>query len=214
MGSECQVGSNPKLKVRAIGTAPMEWIEIVRDVDVVHRRELRPRPEDNARRLRVSWSGARIRGRGRHSRWDGSLRLDGGLIRKVSPWGFETPGQGIVYSDEHEVRWRSTTAGDPDGVELELDADPDAVLSIQTGPASFAVSISEIESVPYIFPAGGLEQRVEVSWVSATPGPIKVEFEWEDEAVQPGTHAYWVRLLQADTHAAWSSPIYATVSPS
>jgi hypothetical protein len=43
------------------------------------------------------------------------------------------------------------------------------------------------------------------------PGPTELEFDWEDRAAPAGTHAYWLRLLQADTHAAWSSPIFATI---
>jgi hypothetical protein len=189
------------------------WTEILRGTTVVHRRVLRPAPTRDARRLRVTWSGARIRGRGRPTRWDGGLRLHDGLIRDVSEWGFETPGQGVASRSEHTVRWSSTTVGDPDGIVLDVDAGPNARLSFETGPATFAVSVARIDYGTFVFEAGGVGQKVEIEWIHPEPGPVAASFEWEDAGAPPGEHAYWVRLLQSDTHAAWSSPIYATVHP-
>ena len=213
MGAECDVKGLPRLLVRATGTAPLEWIEILRGVTVVHRRVLRPAPTRDARRLRVAWSGARIRGRGRSTRWDGGLRLQDGVIRDVIEWGFETPGQGVASRSEHTVRWSSTTVGDPDGIVLDVDAGPNARLSFETGPATFAVSVARIDHGAFVFDAGGVDQKVEIEWIHPEPGPVAASFEWEDAGAPTGEHAYWVRLLQSDTHAAWSSPIYATVHP-
>lgn len=211
MGAECTINGTPRLRVRATGTAPLEWIEIMRDTTVIHRQMFRPAPTADARRLRVAWSGARIRGRGRATRWDGSLQLHDAVIRHVAEWGFETPGQGIVWHSEHAVQWRSTTAGDPDGVVLDIAAGPDALLRFGTEPATFELRIADIGHGRFVHDAGGLDQRVEIEWISPDPGPLTTDFEWEDTAVRPGLHAYWVRLLQCDTHAAWSSPIYTTV---
>jgi hypothetical protein len=213
MGAECDLKGTARLLVRATGTAPLELIEILRGTTVVHRRVLRPAPTRDARRLRVTWSGARIRGRGRPTRWDGGLRLHDGLIRDVSEWGFETPGQGVASRSEHTVRWSSTTVGDPDGIVLDVDAGPNARLSFETGPATFAVSVARIDHGTFVFDAGGVGQKVEIEWIHPEPGPVAASFEWEDAGAPPGEHAYWVRLLQSDTHAAWSSPIYATVHP-
>lgn len=211
MGSECDISGPPRLRVWAAGTSPLEWIEILRDTEVVHRRVLRPQAQPGARRLRVAWSGARIRGRGRSSRWDGSLRVRGASIRAAFAWGFETPGQGILFHDERDVRWRSTTSGDPDGVELDIDAPQGAVLTFETDPATFSLPLGELEHGSYIHVVGDLDQQVEVSWVSTDLGPMEAFLEWEDSTATVGTHAYWVRLLQTDTHAAWTSPIFVTV---
>jgi hypothetical protein len=211
MGAECEVQGRPRMVVRAVGTAALERIEIMRDGEVAHRYDLRPPARPNGRRLRVVWSGARLRGRGRPAYWDGRVRVDGGAIRRATEWGFETPGQGITRRDGREVWWKSTTVGDPDGIELDVDSAEDAVLTFETGPVSFTMAMQELESGPRVEHAGGVDQRVEIGWVSAEPGPMRASFEWEDVSVHHGTHAYWVRLLQADTHAAWSSPIYATI---
>jgi len=210
MGAVCEVAGAPRLRVHAAGTAPLEWIEVLRGTSVVHRRVLRPPAVAAARRLRVAWSGARVKGRGRPTRWDGGLRLHGAHIRSADPWGFETPGQGITFCGPQDVRWHSTTAGDPDGVVLDVDAGPGAVLFFETAPATFTVGLDRLDGGPYVLSAGGIGQQVEVAWVHRDPGPLIASFEWEDTTAPPGEHAYWVRLMQSDTHAAWSSPIYAT----
>jgi hypothetical protein len=212
MGAECVV-AHPRMLVRAVGTAPLEWIDILRDDQVVYRRDLRPPARAGARRLRVAWSGARIRGRGRPTRWEGHLRFDAGTIRHAVEWGFETPGQGITRRDDRAVWWTSTTVGDPDGIELEVDVPREAVLTFDAGPASFSVSMKELDEGPRVERVGGEDQRVVIGWVSTAPGPLTASFEWEDISPPAGVQAYWVRLLQADTHAAWSSPIYARVGP-
>src|SRR4051812_40275699 len=54
------------------GPAPVEKIEVFEGKRVIH--TLRPRAFENltnSRRLRVSWRGSRIRGRGRRVTWDG-----------------------------------------------------------------------------------------------------------------------------------------------
>ncbi len=210
MGAVCEVAGAPCLVVRAAGTAPLDWVEILRGTSVVYHRILRPRATVGARRLRVAWSGARIKGRGRPTRWDGGLRVEGGYIRSADPWGFETPGQGITLRSARDIRWQSTTAGDPDGVVLDVDAGPDAVLFFETAPATFTVRLDRLDAGPYVISAGGIGQKVEIDWIHPNPGPLTASFGWEDTAAPPGTHAYWVRLMQSDTHAAWSSPIYAT----
>jgi hypothetical protein len=212
LGAECEVAGSPRLAVRVAGTTPLEWVEILRGTATVQRWTLRSPATPEARRLRVAWSGARVKGRGRPTYWGGGLRIHGGRIRSVEPWGFETPGQGITFSDTQEVRWLSTTVGDVDGVVLDLiDTRADATLFFETAPATFSVRLDRLEGGPHVVSAGGIRQKVEIEWIHPDPGPLAAYFEWADATAPPGVHGYWVRLMQSDTHAAWSSPIYATV---
>ncbi len=43
---------------------------------------------------------------------------------------------------------------------------------------------------------------------TARPGVREVSFAYTDSAIEPGTHYYYVRVIQADTNMAWSSPIW------
>jgi len=36
---------------------------------------------------------------------------------------------------------------------------------------------------------------------------------FRDEAPQAGSHAYWIRVRQADGALAWSTPIFVTLEP-
>jgi hypothetical protein len=42
------------------------------------------------------------------------------------------------------------------------------------------------------------------------PGPEQAAFRFTDHGAPAGEHPYHVRVVQADGHMAWSSPIFVT----
>ena len=80
----------------------------------------------------VAWRGASAKGNWRQARmvWDGYVRLTGAQISDASGYAFDTPDEGLGDWTETVVNWRSFTAGDWDGVVLQLDGsiEPDARL--------------------------------------------------------------------------------------
>ena len=81
MGSVLDVTSPARLAASVVGTAPIEALQLFQGKEVLF--EVRP-PEfadlTASRRIRVSWGGSRIRGRGRRATWDGSIRVEGNSI--------------------------------------------------------------------------------------------------------------------------------------
>ncbi|MGH2460880.1 MAG: DUF3604 domain-containing protein, partial [Chloroflexota bacterium] len=206
LGSECAISDPPRVFVRVDSPLPLERIDFLKGTEVCHRERFGA----PGRRLRVSWTGAENDTRGRVTCWDGGLALTGGRIVSVEPWAFDRPSEGIQSRDERSIRWRSSTAGDLDGVILDLDAPDDAELVFETGPASFRVHPSAIGEDPLVVDAGQKERRVVVERIPDEPGPTSARVTWEDPA--PGTGgAYWARVVLASGGRAWSSPIFATV---
>ncbi|MCL5962415.1 MAG: DUF3604 domain-containing protein [Chloroflexi bacterium] len=208
MGEEYATDRPPNLTVQVLGTDNLEKVEIVRDCKTIYSHPLGdPGPRN---RFKIYWSGARAKGRNRHTNWNGGLSLDKGKITGIQQVAFDNPSQGVYERTENSLKWLSRTSGNHNGVILDLDAPDDAATTFDTRPVKFTLPISLISDEPTIFEGGGVEQQVSVSR-AGEPGPKRVEFEFVDESVEDGAHAYYVRVTQRNGGMAWSSPIYVTL---
>ena len=106
------------------------------------------------------------------------------------------------------VRWKSGTAGDLDGIELEIDRREGAVLVFDTGPARFAKSLDELERVPWRFDAGATGRWVELECVDPALDTNSVEIRHTLAASAAVEGAYYLRVVQKDCEMAWTSPVY------
>ena len=145
--------------------------------------------------------------------WDGGLSLRGGVIRTASAVNISNGKNGIVHSTSDRVAWRSVTAGQEEGLLLCVDAPDDAEIHVQAGPADFRFSLAEVRASDVTKSYGPIEQFITASTMHHEGNVADAEIDVVDDGFQPGDHSYWVRVVQRDSHRAWSSPIYATYSP-
>jgi hypothetical protein len=211
MGAEFSTSSPPLIEAEVLGTTALETVELRRGLDVIYRHNLAEPEPDERPLLRLVWEGARRKWRARPALWHGSLTLQEGSILSAEAFAFESPEQGIVAQTDNQICWRSSTAGDPDGLFLDLDVPRHAVMSFETEPASFLFTLADLEEGPLTVDAGGLGQRVTAGLVPRGPRPSAVGFAYRDESPVQGTNAYWLRVIQRDGAMAWSSPIYVDV---
>ncbi len=208
MGEEFDATEPPVFEVYVVGVAGLEAVELKRGTQVI----FAERPKDDAARdsswVRVAWSGARIFDRGRQTIWDGDLTLHGGRVLQAREYAMDSPDERILTRESHRITWRSTTTGDTDGVEVEIEGGPETILAFETGPKQVQVRLGEITVQPVVFPAGGIRQQLSFQRVSPRPGPREVRFAFQDKEWSPGWNVYFVRVLQEDGAMAWSSPIF------
>jgi hypothetical protein len=208
MGSEFDASQPPLFDVEVLGTAPLETVELRRGPHVVYTHALvEPQPDERPL-LKLTWEGARLKGRKKLSNWSGSLSLMEGHILSAQPFAFDCPEQGITAQSEREVQWRSTTAGDLDGLFLDVEAPEEAVLTFESPPITFTFRLADLNDGPLTRDAGGLGRRVTAAWVPRGPRPTAARFSYRDVAAPQGANAYWLRVIQRDGAMAWSSPIY------
>ena len=109
------------------------------------------------------------------------------------------------------MAWISNTTGDDDGVDLTLEAPPDAVLRFRTPVIDLDVpaggsrhgahaahsprAASTCASFMRRLPARGFTRGAGVRRHGRSP------------AARP-CHAYWIRVTQEDGAQAWTSPVY------
>ncbi len=206
MGEEYRAEKPPTIAVNAIGTNLIEKIELFRGLQCIH--TYPPTDNRSTDHVRIVWSGARIKGRGRIARWDGALEIDGGKILDATGYAFDSPVEGITSVSENSVSWKSATAGDADGIILKLDASKSAKLHFQTDIAAFIANLDDILAQPFTFDAGGLELKVICEMLPLGSNQQHLSFEYTDDFLPTGCTPYYVRLTQRDGAKAWSSPIY------
>jgi hypothetical protein len=196
-------------EVRIEGTAPLECVDFFRGTERVQSIDCFAggAPSD---RVRVAWSGLSAPGNWQRARmsWDGELRVEGARILGVDGWAFDTPDEGVREQDETRVRWRSVTAGDWDGVILDLDHVDDAELFFVTAPLALRTRLGELGLSSRRFEAGNPERCVELRRLPQAMPPMSFQGRFVDAAPPAGEHAYWVRVRQGDGGYAWSSPIF------
>ena len=195
-----------ELEVNAIGTAPIERIEIRvgRKIVQVHRpHQVSPA----SRRIRFTWEGAEYRGRGRQSCWDGTIDVRGNRILAADPIHFWNCEKAFAWSGQ-QVGWQSMTTGNAAGVDILL-ASPDlGEIEFVSKLASFSAAIREVGAAPAEHLAGGLDRKVSVQrlpeQMTQFCSKVKTALEFDGMGDMP----VWVCVVQEDGHRAWSSPIY------
>ncbi|MGQ9682875.1 MAG: DUF3604 domain-containing protein [Anaerolineae bacterium] len=208
MGASYRSAQAPRFHLRVAGTAEIERIEIYRGDTVAFRY-----PEQDSGQpgwLRVVWGGALARDWPRQAPWDGTLRLQGGRLLQALEYGFHSPAQGIVLRQEQNVSWRSTTAGNENGLLLQVDADPEARLEFHAPLGSLKVGMSEI---PAFRDLGGEGLYVRIEPRPVGTGQRDLELTWQEDVLPSAPALYWMRVLQVDGECAWSSPIHVRPWP-
>ena len=158
MGSEYSTGAPPEITLKVAGTAPIERVDLFRGLEMIH--SYPEKIERRRDRVRVSWSGQRIRGRNRLVNWDGSLEVEQGQIVSALGYAFDSASEGICAVEERSVSWKSVTTGDADGVVLTLEAGAGTVLRFKSAILRHSLALGELEAGPVELDAGGIDMKV------------------------------------------------------
>lgn len=214
MGEDVRVADPCGLTVTVHGNAPVDTIDLYNWERNIGHVNLREKDED---KIRIAWSGVRVRTRKKSTRWDGSLKIIDGSIVRAEEYAFDRKDQGIKEQTDTMLRWTSNTSGDYDGLILSLRHNENTVLEFNSEQINFKIKVSEISEEIKIFHAGGINLKVEVSLANRTCKDLdehvaacNIVHHFEHLDSNPvGGNAYWVRVLQEDGNMAWSSPIFA-----
>ena len=211
MGGEGRADGPVRIDGRVVGTGPLERVDLFRGLELLRTvSPYGPEAFRDSRRYRIAWAGSRVRGRDRLTRWDGSLELSAGRIVDAVPFAMENPEKGITARTDARIAWISNTTGDDDGVDVTLDAPPDAVLRFRTPVIDLDVRLGDLDDGgTRTTPAGGVDLRVFMRRLAARGFTPELTFDHTDPAPARGAcHAYWLRVTQEDGAQAWTSPVY------
>jgi hypothetical protein len=209
MGDIIRPGSTPMhLAAEAIGTAPIERLDVLQGKDVV--KTVRPfTSADLGRRVRVLWEGAEYRGRGRETRWQGKLTLAGNRLVRYAEVNFlNTELKARELAPGTSLGWTSVTTGNMAGIDLWLDEARQGTLAIETNVVSGQVDLADLADTIVAFDGGGLGRKLSVYRLPEVDWSRHVKIEHTVSFPGGADRPIYVRVTQADGHQAWSSPIY------
>ena len=196
------------LRFEVIAQAPIQRIEIRNGKQVLQ--TLRPYSVDDlGSRLRVLWSGAEYRGRGRTTVWKGRARFSGASIRrmdKINIWNHERM---VDLQGSDTVQFDTITTGNYGGFDVYLDADAGAQLDLTSNHGSLHVPLDDIGIDDVVMDAGGLERKIKAFRLPNDNPHLEMSQSMEIALSEVGDNPIWVAVYTEDGFQAWSSPIFA-----
>ena len=196
------------IEVEVIAHAPIERVEIRNGTDVVE--TARPYHEgDLGPRIRVIWSGAEYRGRGRQTTWIGRARFAGCTVRrleKINAWNHERL---LAQRGADTVEWNAMTTGNFGGFDVWLDESLDADLDLSSNHGAINCPLANIALEDVVLDAGGLERKIRVFRLPDTNSHREFRFRVPIELAGDRDNPLWVCVTTEDGFQAWSSPIFA-----
>jgi hypothetical protein len=209
MGDIIRPGAAPMtLVAEAIGTAPIERLDVLHGRDVVQ--TVRPfGAGDLGRRVRLLWQGAEYRGRGREVIWQGTLKLTGNSFDRFAEVNFLNPERRVQEtSPGNALAWTSVTTGNLAGIDLWLAQTDKGTLQIETNVVSGQVDLAALTDNTVTFDGGGLDRKLSVYRLPEDDWSRSVALTHVATFSGGADLPVYVRVTQADGNQAWSSPIY------
>lgn len=200
-------GDSVDLDIDVAAGAPIERIEVRNGAETLT--TLRPYSEDDlGSRIRVIWSGAEYRGRGRQTYWTGSAKFDGASIGRVAKINAWNPERLLAQNGPDTVEWDTLTTGNFGGFDAWLEAGADGRLVVTTNHGNLERPLADIGLEDVVMEAGGLERRIRVFRLP-DDNPHRTMTERVTIPLKPaGDNPLWVCVTTEDGFQAWSSPIY------
>ncbi|MFP3896850.1 MAG: DUF3604 domain-containing protein [Anaerolineales bacterium] len=201
----------PELCVHAVGTAPIEAVQVRNGLETVA--TLRPyTAEELGRRVKIVWRGSEVRGRARQVVWDGALQVEGNAIADVAPVNFWNPNRPVRQPSSHRLTWESVTTGGLTGVILTLEEGMAGTLHIETSQGEVECDLASLGMEPRTWSYGGVDKELSLYRLPEGEGRRAFSFRLPVSDLHAGDNPLYVRLDQEDGHMAWSSPIYVVGS--
>jgi hypothetical protein len=212
MGGVLKSQGGPVLiRASVAGTGPVEQIQIRTEQGVVET-FFNPGGDKPGARLKITWSGARVRGRDRMVRWDGRLKVVGNSIldtQAINFWNSEAQPRSI---GRNGVEWDSVTTGGVAGLILRLRRPNTGRIEIETPEGKVSVDLKEIDRSGRTWDYGGVAKQLKVARLPDKPLASTMRMSHRMENLKKGDNPIYMRVIQEDGHMAWTSPVYVTRS--
>jgi len=187
--------------------AGIERIEIRNGTEVLE--TVRPYAADDlGDRIRVLWSGAEYRGRGRNTVWRGRARLTDATIKRFETINLWNPERLFERRGSNAIVWDTITTGNFMGFDAWLAADAAGQLEITTNHGDLVLDLDRIGLDDTILEAGGLARQLKVFRLPAERLARSVKVERQIPLATAGDNPVWIAVTTEDGYQAWTSPVY------
>ena len=211
MGDIVQTSASEiELNVEVQAHAGIERIEVRNGAEVLE--TIRPYSEaDLGNRIRVLWSGAEYRGRGRNTQWIGRAQFSNSTIASFETINQWNPDALFEQRGSDTVIWKTVTTGNFMGFDAwitEPDAADEARLHITTNLGELDLNLSQIGFEDTTHDAGGLERKIRSYRLPDKPLQKELKFSRNVSLDRTADNPIWICITTEDGYQAWSSPVY------
>ncbi len=147
VGGAVATGSTPSIRVRALGTAPIDHIDVIHNGEIAYRKDfLAPAAGDPAAvqimlHTSTETAGDQVRPPRSGTSWGGWIDVAGARIQSIEPLGLDHVTDEFHQVDERRLWFTCKTRGDFDGVLLRL-------AGVETGArVTIRVSTLDVDAV-------------------------------------------------------------------
>lgn len=200
-------GDKAEINVKIKAPAGIVSLELRAGTEVLKR--IRPYGKDDlGNRIRVMWSGAEYRGRGRNTNWRGRANFTGARIDRFERINRLNHEQTLDQTGSGAVIWNTVTTGNMMGFDVWVEATEDASIDITTNLGNLSLPLNAIGLEPEVMDAGGLAREVRVQRLPDAPLQREITLNETVEIAEIGDTPIWVCATFEDGNQAWTSPIY------
>ncbi len=201
-----------RLGFSAVTQSGIERIEVRNGTEVLE--SIRPyQAKDLGSRIRVLWSGAEYRGRGRETTWLGKAVFKNAAIKKMQVINSWNPERKFALENKETITWESITTGNLSGFDVWLNEEENSQLKIQTNHANLSVILHDLGLEEIKIEAGGLDRSIKVLRLPDLPLPLQFDTQIIVRLIPGKDNPLWICLTMEDGSQAWSSPIYLINTP-
>ncbi len=162
---------------------------------------------DLGKRVRLLWSGAEYRGRGRNTHWRGRADFQRGRIDRFAPINRLNPEMPLTQVGSSSVIWSCVTTGNMMGFDAWL-SNEETTLAITTSLGDTSLEFAGLGVAPHVMEAGGLARKLTVQRLPDAPLPRELTLEADVVVADEGDTPVWICVTLEDGNQAWTSPIY------
>lgn len=196
-----------ELKISVASPSPIERIEIRNGIDNIE--VYRPfSAGELGNRIRVLWSGAEYRGRGRQTNWTGRARFENCTIhgmQKINAWNHERK---LEQRGHDTIEWDAMTTGNFGGFDVSVEAQTDAHIDLTSNHGQIRKPLNDIGLQDTVLDAGGLNRQIRVFRLPDQNPHREVDVTIPVQLKDDGDNPVWVCVTTEDGFQAWSSPIF------
>ncbi len=159
-------------------------------------------------RLRVLWSGAEYRGRGRNTVWRGRAKLSQGRIDRFETINLWNPERLFEQRGSNLVVWDTITTGNYMGFDIWCDEAGGGELAISTNRGDLNLPLDAIGLEDTVLDAGGLARQLRVFRLPGERLEREVSVTRTIDLEETGDTPIWICVMTEDGYQAWTSPVY------
>ena len=206
MGDICQVaGDEVEVSFSVLAHAGIERVDLVQSETTIETFRTYG-IDDLGNRIRVIWSGAEYRGRGRDTRWQGRAQFHGAQIRHLEMINHWNTERRFEQCGSDQVIWDTITTGNFMGFDAWISGGRE--LEVHTNLGSLQVGAGEVGLTRHVLDAGGLDRRLSVCRLPDSPLAREISGSHKTRLRPDADTPIWLRVTTEDGYQAWTSPAY------